>query len=249
MRLRIALGAAIKFVAGKVTVTGLEKINKVAVNRNLVIATTHLTDEDLPISSAVLSQHLDLALTDMSPNHQWPNPLKLLLMAAGESNFIPIDFNLNPTTKSTTGIFNPKNFIPMIRTINDGKRLVIAAHNPSNAREFPCRPGVAVPYVSAFANADILPVAVTYEKQDKRIGMANHMGFTVLARSGVNVSIGDPIRPIVPPIIDELKLESSFCDWRHKISTDEFRIIKTFLKQQGELVVDELKNLTYGTVS
>jgi hypothetical protein len=245
LRLRVALGLFKTAVTGNLITSGLDNLNEIRPETRVIIATTHLTDVDVPLASAALSDHLDLIITDMLPNHSWSRfPIDVSLKITGESNFIPLDYSGNKSRYNSFGVFNPDNFTPMTRALDIGKRVIVAAHNPSYTGDLPTKPGIAVPYLAALADAQVLPVAVRLKNPDKRLGMAEHYLRTVLVRSDVFVSVGKLFRlDGHPDLTSQIIYRGQEGSWFSWLNIEEFKVFKTSLREQGQIVLGELSAL------
>lgn len=234
-RLRKSFSIIKLLSAKEVTVNGLDALQNIDNDHQVIIATTHRTDLDLPLSVFELSNYMDVALTDMSLNHKLGSPGsrfdRLGLIAIGESCFIPIDFQNTPNGKQVPGLFNPDNFIPMAMAMKEGKNIVVSAQNPSSTHKFD-KPGIAVPYLAAITGASVLPVSVTQLDESKR--------------PSFNITISNTIGLQQIPTIDAIKyvidtLNGNERPTEHDIKA--FRVAKLALQFQAQVVVDTLNRL------
>jgi hypothetical protein len=201
-RLRLAFKALVEMQVGEVTVRGGEHLKEIPPNRKLIIATTHLSDLDMPLAANALTDSFDLAIVNMSVHHSMRpktgEPTTFAgIIAAGKDNFIPVDFSKDPKTgEKTAGIFNPENFEPMQEALDKGKRVMIAAHNPSHNFEIN-NPGYGAAYLAELSEAMILPVAVNLESEGG-VGMYGSGAKTFLKKPKADVIIGVPfeLQPI-----------------------------------------------------
>jgi len=245
-RLRAVLSLS-GLLAGRPTIAGIENLGKVPRSRRLVVATTHLTDLDIPLAARALDSHLDLAIVDMLPNHDViKRPGQAILSKlASEKNFIPVDYSVDKQGNETAGLFNPRNFTPMLNAIDSGKALVIAAHEPSPDRKF-TKPGVGASYLAAVTGAMILPVAVNLEASGN-VGMSETKIQTFFARPDASVSVGGPVELPEGPDVGQL---GTLMEKRHQgdrlvcSEIEEFHLIKNYLHAQSEALLDQLKALS-----
>lgn len=250
-QLRAALFCMRLGLVGEITTMGMENLDTIPSDRGLVIATTHLTDIDMPLAAYVLGRRLDIAMADMSLNHQGPN--RLVVKIAGERNFFAIDFRKNEKGEEVPRIFNPDNFEPMVRAIKNGKRLMVAAYMPSKTREF-TRTGNAVPYIAALGRAMILPVAVSLET-DENLGMVPEtLARTICKGPDVRVVIGEPMElPQGPDLSLLQEVGRARRDGKRLPRgigiADEMKAIKEFLNAQSKTIGEGLKLLSQTQVA
>lgn len=86
----IALSRQIK----SVSVEGQSNLAEIPNNTPVIVAVSHETGLDVPLSIKALGEYLDLAITDQSTHHSLrkePN-MFLSLMASGADNYIPVSY-------------------------------------------------------------------------------------------------------------------------------------------------------------
>ena len=233
LRLRASLKLARFLAAGELNIEGYDNLEFIDTSRPLIVASTHITDVDMPIAASVVADKLDLSITGTSLFNNVSSGFirKVFISAPGKKNFKSIEYNIDNRGNQRPAVFNYKSFNEIINSIGDGKKPIVAAHNPVRDGKLPERPGIAVPYLASATGADILPVAVQFENSDNKLGMADHRLYTLLAREAIRVSIGQPIRIDLP----ENSLEYS--------SKEEFVRSSQYLRQQGRLVMSHLADL------
>jgi len=161
--------------------SGKENIEKIPEDRNIVVACSHISDLDMPTVAAVLSNYLNVAISDQSTHHQLDpkNPMEHIgnNILVGEENFMPIDYQTTENGK-IPGRFNPENYIPMVKEMDTkGKVVIVAASNPienfnlsqEERAKLSSKPGYAAAYLAGMADAIVLPVAVYTEDNKVRI--------------------------------------------------------------------------------
>jgi 1-acyl-sn-glycerol-3-phosphate acyltransferase len=241
-RLRASL-ALMSLVIGKPELKGLDNLGKIPHDRELVIATTHLTYIDLPLAASALKDELDLAIAAMSVIHDvWKKPAEwACLKLAGTHNFFPIDFRVDKDGKQVARPFNPDNFDPLLSAMSHGKSVIIAAHSPSHDGKF-TRAGIGAPYLAARSGATILPVAVNVANR----GSENKLS-TVLRRPDATIAIGEPMSMSAGPDVSEM---SALFNRRRQgeilahNDVNEFGQISSYLREQGEIIVGSLVELS-----
>ncbi|HYU65066.1 MAG TPA: hypothetical protein VEK36_02265 [Candidatus Paceibacterota bacterium] len=185
---RLMVGLGIR----DIKITGIEHLQKIGSSGGIVIATTHMTDLDMPLSAFVLGRYFDLVAVNMSLHHSFrSNPLiNILLHLSGKRNFLPVDYKEGKPAK---GIFNLANYIPMMDALHNGKAVMISAHRPMSEPHLPERGGIGVVYLAGIANAPILPVAVRLQTPDLSLGYTNTIWKTILHRPSAHLIIGSPL--------------------------------------------------------
>jgi 1-acyl-sn-glycerol-3-phosphate acyltransferase len=191
-RLMFMLEKLAQLQVGKIDVRGKENISKIPKDKKVIIATSHISDVDLPLVAYVLGNDFNIAITDQSVHHsikeEWHT--YLAVKATGEKSFIPLDVYKDETGKKHSK-FNPENFEPMQTALSDGKSLVIAAHNPSYEGELE-KGGYGAVYLAGLdPDTVILPVAVNL-KSKKSISAKNPLQAFV-EKPDAEVAIGEPI--------------------------------------------------------
>lgn len=232
-RLRASLKLARYLAAGELNIEGYDNLENIDASRPLIVASTHITDVDIPIAASVVADKLDLSITGTSLfNHVSSGIIrKVFISAPGKKNFNSIEYNIDNYGNQSPAVFNYKSFNEIINSIEDGKKPIVSAHNPVQDGKLPERPGIAVPYLASATGAEILPVAVQFENPDDKLGMANHRIYTLLAREAIKVSIGEPFGLDSP----DTALEYS--------SREEFIKSSRYLREQGRLVMSHLTDL------
>jgi len=191
-RLMFSLEALAKAQIGKIDVVGKENISKIPKGKKIIIATTHISDVDLPLVAYVLGNDFNIALTNQSVHHSFKEEpsTNIGLRLAGKDNFIPFDYQKDNSGKKNPK-FNPENFVPMKAALDDGKTMVIAAHNPSYEGKLEKGGYGAVYLASLDPDSVILPVAVNL-KSKKSISAKNPLQ-AMIERPDAEVTIGEPL--------------------------------------------------------
>lgn len=203
MRLWLANEAMIKLALGEIKIEGKENINKIPLDANIVVMSTHLTDLDIPIVIHSIARYLDIAVTNMSVHHKFfgkegEPSTNIGMRIAGKDNFIPLDFKKDekgPGNKSAEP-FNPNNFETAAESIDKGKTILIAAHKPlpeaKNSLEN-VKGGYGGVYLSQLReNTYILPITVVL---DQAVGMHGKELDTLKKKPNAKVVIGEPFKP------------------------------------------------------
>lgn len=202
-RLWIANEVNLKLMVKDIKVVGKENIKEIPPGAKVVIITTHLTDLDIPISIHAVARDLNVVVMNQSTHHkfwgpQGEKPTNIGLRIAGKHNFIPIDFQRNEETgKKSPEAFNPNNFEPAVKSLEEGRAVMIVAHNPSqelgqNLEDI--KGGYGGVYLALLTDSYVLPVNVTL---DRKTGMYDPNLIKTLKeldKPNASVDIGKPFK-------------------------------------------------------
>ena len=191
---RVGLGVLIENPS-KIPVVGKEFLKEIPPNGKVVIATTHLSDADVPIATYALSDYFDITIVHHSTHD---NPFEDAwswtgAVVAGRKNFLSI--KSRKEERKVIADFAPEDFEPMKSALEIGKTVVIAAHNPTYDWKLSRKGGLGAVYLAQISDALILPVSVNIESESKS-------GAVVDMRQAISknkkklkaqVSIGQPI--------------------------------------------------------
>lgn len=159
-QLRAAVESNVMPFIERLTVEGKEHLAEIPKDKHVIIATTHMSDLDIPLAIKTVGQDLDLAISNASTQHSLRRNFQetLGILAAGKRNFLPIDFA--ETGENNVPLpFNPDNYAPMAEALDSGKAVLVAAHNPSEGELG--RGGYAAVYLAQLSGAVVVPVAVS----------------------------------------------------------------------------------------
>ncbi len=244
-----ACEAATMFNLGKVEVRGLDNLDKISRDERVIIATSHISDMDIPVVVAKLGRRLNPIVSNQSFQHEFSKSAlpNIAMRIAGEENFVPIDYDVETGKPS----FNPKNFEAIQK---DKRNVVVAAHNPTDEWELPDKGGYGAVYLAEISGATILPVAVDIKSEEK-VGMGprrGKMGETikiflksVIRRPDTDVVIGEPIKL---EKIDGLERFSELMDIKkqrrlNKEELGEFKNLSDKLRERSAEVMTALAHL------
>lgn len=127
-------------------VTGIEHIAAIP-DEPYEVAVSHSTGFDVPMSVHALGRQLDLAVGDQSTHHSPKNEpgAYFWLHVCGKRNYLPISYEWRNGQKYASR-FNPEDAEPMVRAIDKGKSVMVAAHSPlvvtRDGEAIPPRPGI-----------------------------------------------------------------------------------------------------------
>ncbi|MCX6753667.1 MAG: hypothetical protein NTV03_01260 [Candidatus Nomurabacteria bacterium] len=248
MRLWLANESIIKLALGEIKIEGKENIDKIPLNANIVIMSTHLTDLDIPIVIHSIARDLDIAVTNMSVHHKFfgkegEPSTNIGMRIAGKDNFIPIDYKRDtkgPGNKSAVS-FNPNNFETAAESIDKGRAILIAAHKPlpeaKNSLEN-VKGGYGGVYLSQLReNTYILPVTVVL---DKAAGMHGNELDTLKKKPNASVVIGEPFKPEKIPNIEQFSILTKKREGGEILNDEEmkeFSKISHALRNQSENII------------
>ncbi len=191
-RLMLAIETLVKTTSRNVEVQGREHLAEIPKDRKVIVVTSHISDIDIPLSVKALGYDLDIVIVNESPHHSFRQEWNtyLGLVAAGKKNFIPLDFRKNEKGEKEPLSFNPDNFKPMEEVMDQGKAVLMAAHNPSHNWRLE-EGGYGPAYLAELTDAVILPVGVNV-KSEKPMGMYENQMATMKSKPDASVTIGEP---------------------------------------------------------
>ena len=242
-RLSLALEAQMKLTVKEMRLHGEEHINAIPEGKKVIIATTHISDIDIPLVAAALSKYFDIAITNMSIHHSFfaEPSTNIGMRIAGKENFIPIDFNKDEGEKRAS--FNPDNFEPMAKALDEGKAIIIAAHNPAHGWAL-TKGGYGASYLSDIAKGDvvILPVSVNLVSE-KPVGMHESKIKTLTEKPVADIYINEPIE------LEKISGIKDLSDIMHKhekgvrltpLERQRFSELKATLQSQSDSIMERL---------
>ena len=245
-RLMFALEKLTQLQVGKIDVRGKENISKIPEGKKVIIATTHISDVDLPLVSYVLGNDFNIAVTDQSVHHYFKEEpsTNIGLRIAGKENFIPFDYRKDGDGKKNPR-FNPENFEPMKAALNNGKSLVMAAHNPSYEGKLEAGGNCAVYLAGLDPDTVLLPVTVNL-KTNTSISAKNPLQ-AIVEKPDAEVTIGEPV---VIEQIPNLKIIASIMAKRKNKETiskeelAEFSSARKKLNEESDKLMRILSDMT-----
>jgi hypothetical protein len=241
-RLLMAIEADVKLATGEIETHGEEHLKEIPPNKKVIIATTHISDLDVPIATLKLGKYFNIAITDESIHHSFLGEpsTNIGIRIAGRENFIPIDTKNIKGKKQ--GEFNPQNFELMRDALEKGKAIIIAAHNPTQKWKL-TKGGYGAPYLTAICeNVVILPVVVNIES-DEPLGMAETILKDVIKRPDASVYIEKPIELEKINGIEDFKKILGKRKRGEKLTTEErlrFAELKMALEKRSDQIMKAL---------
>jgi hypothetical protein len=198
-RFMLANKANLEFAIKSINVKGKENIDSISKGAKVIVITTHLTDLDIPVAIEAVGHELDLAVMNLSTHHKfWGKQGEIStnigIRIAGKENFIPIDYHKNESGQKSPEAFNPENFTSAVETLEKGKSVMIAAHNPSKEPLQDLngvKGGYGGVYLALLTDSYILPTTVIL---DKATGMYGETLKTIKEKPNASVVIGKPFK-------------------------------------------------------
>lgn len=244
-RLVTALEVFTKIAVREIKVEGLDYISEIPPDRKVVIAVSHASDLDLPLVAGLLSKYFDIVITNQSVQYKFSQDpgSNVAMKISGIENYLPIDYQILGSRKPRK--FNPENFKTMAEAMENGRSVVIAAHNPSHQGTLE-RGAYGAVYLSEITGAIILPVGVSLESEEKEVGMSDNKIKTLLQRPVANIKIGKPFEPQrieginrLAEIIEERKKGEKITEQE----LSEFSGLKDELKNESRAIIDTISEL------
>jgi len=198
MRLWLSNFATFGPAVKDIKITGKENIKTIPEGAKVIVMPTHMNDLSVPATIYAVARDLDLVILNESTHHasgsQGEPVMKASMKIAGAEHFLPVDFNKDEKTgEKSPDIFNPENFTSAAKALEEGKSVMVAAHNPA---EKPLenlegvKGGYGGVYLAELTDAYILPVSV----QLNRAVMDSKNIKTLLNRPNANIVIGKPFK-------------------------------------------------------
>jgi len=171
-RLWLANEISLKLVVKDINITGKENIKEIPMGAKVIVMTTHLTDFDVPIAIHSVAKELDIVVMNESVHHhlfgkQGEASTNLGMRIAGTKNFLSIDYRKNESGKKSPKAFNSENFEPAVKAMEEGRAVMMAAHNPSQEPRQnldDVKGGYGGVYLAELTDAYILPVTIVLDR-------------------------------------------------------------------------------------
>ena len=201
-RLWLANEIGLKLVVKDIKISGKENLNEIPKGEKVIVMTTHMTDFDMLVAIHALACDLDLVVMNQSIHHkfwgeQGEKTTNIGLQIAGKKNFLPIDFTRDDSGKKSPDIFNPENFRPAEKALNEGKAVMVAAHNPSqkpvqNLDDI--KGGYGGVYLALLTGAYILPTTVVLDRAAGMYAPNLQIAKNLTGKPNASISIGKPFK-------------------------------------------------------
>lgn len=201
-RLMWGVEKQVRFMFGNVEVAGKDHLEQLSSDTRVIFATTHISDNDVPITVAALGHDFDLAVADTSIHRNWIQALKSFdptiigIKIAGKDNFLSITGTQKKGIRKSK--FVPDDMENIKAALDRGKAVIVAAHNPNFDGKLPPNPGLAAVRVAQLAGEStvVIPVAVQIGEPSEVLGLGNPKNVieTRRRRPKVKVAIGEPLK-------------------------------------------------------
>ncbi len=234
LQMRFAVDRNVNKFIEHTDIEGKEHLEEIPKDKHIIVATSHLSDLDIPLVIQSLGKDLNLAISNASTQHDFKRNFQetLGVVLAGKSNFLPIDF-AETGEKNVPLPFNPENYTPMAEAMDEGKAVLVAAHNPTEGELG--RPGYGAVYLSQISGAVILPVAVNIP------GPAIMMRKKeTLRKSDATVIVG---KPIELPHIEGIEEFNALLEKRRSneevtdADIERFKELSNKLREQSDMLM------------
>lgn len=251
-RLKKAFETEIKALLGEVKVEGLDNLKEIPKDRKVIVATSHISDLDIPMTVYALADKLDLIITNQSTQYSFKvDPgSNIGMRIAGRENFMPIDYKVADDKKAPKqpNSFNPENFEKMIPAMENGKAVIMAAHNPSHSGHLE-KGGYGAVYLAEISDAIIVPVGISIESVDgEQLGMAENAVATIKNKPKAGVNVGKPFELEKIPGIENFQVVLEKRKNGEKISPEErtqFLEITKQLENRSEQLMAKISDLVW----
>src|SRR3989344_7493077 len=230
-RLMMAFDANLRMTVGDITVSGKEHLNEIPPGKRVIIVTTHISDVEIPVATAILGREFDIAVTNMPKQHSFTKDpaINTAVRIAGKNNFIPIDFS-------------PENFGKMKEALDSGKAVVIPGHAPSRKWQLE-RGGYGAAYLANIVkDTVILPVSMNVKAENN--GKRKERTITnMLKKPDVEVFVGKPLE--IQPVegMEELADIAQRAKNGQSPTSEELELfsgLKKKLREQSDLIMRAL---------
>lgn len=216
--------------------------------KQYIVAISHKTGLDVPIVIKALGDKLPLVISDQSVHHDPINiknlamlikdPTILSIKLLGQTNFPPISYTHDGDEKKP--LFNPGDVDEMVKAIEQGKSVVVAAHNPSDAIKVQdihsVKPGYSAALLAHMTGAEILPVLVDIDDE----------GQGMLGRKDARVFVGKPYSIDADPDMGDMRMiaeKRSHGEIPTPEDVAEFSRLADVLRETGKQVLDSVARL------
>jgi hypothetical protein len=240
----------------KINATGKENLETIPQGKNIIFVTTHNNDSDVGLAINVLGKNFpNITVAEESTHYIFKqDPVDYLGHLVGRKDSFRVDYNSGADDRR--GKFDPKNFEPMRKSLEEGKPLVISAYftpnYPNTANGLPEQTGNGATYLAQITkDAIIIPIAVDI-KLDKPVlkkSDNNNLYIQRLLKGRINadVVIGRPFIPVHIEGIEHLgeiiQKRKSRTESMTKEELQEFSNLNKQLKEQSKIIMQRLAEL------
>lgn len=215
----------------KPDVYGLKNLTKIAKNKGIVVATTHLSDIDVQVVTSVISHYKRTGMAILAAHLNVPfygDTLQLLT----ENNLYGVSGSFGFKFfkgQGATFKFEPTDFHKMKVALDEGGALVIAAHIPTYDWKLPDKSGLGAVFLAQQEDEPlILPVAVDIDHKKSTVAGTFYTDF-----KGTLIRLITGRRP-------KSKLFIGKAIELQKISQHDLELVRKFYKKDEKLTDEEL---------
>lgn len=163
LRTVLTLNRLINAGPGILSVEGFDNLQNALGERAIIMAISHRTAQDISLTAGVVSLvTTNIGIAVMSDLYRRPVEGSQLRLA-GLGSFYPIGWDLI-NGKEVPRKFDPDEYKPMLSALDNGRSILISAHNPSNG-VLPKKPGGAAAYLARKSGLSVLPISVEISGQ------------------------------------------------------------------------------------
>lgn len=183
-----------RFVMQKPEIIGLE--NLADIPEGAVLATSHLSDADIPAIVAALSPHRDIDIASLSTNQTDPKQ-RFFIRVAGRKHFHDVTNTLKPGSQDVGTQFRAEDYVDMQEAIAQGRDMAIATYEPVRNGMHPSQGGFGAVFLAHLANVPIIPISLAMETEGT-VGLSDDLVGTVRRwirgkQPAAKITIGAPI--------------------------------------------------------
>lgn len=223
---------------GKGDIEGLGNVAKILKNKNVIIATTHISDADVGVAVNTLGNLFNIGIANQSVHHSWHSDfvMNIVLWLSGRDRFLPIDFT--KTSNGKRGVFNPDNFPLIVAAMEQkGFSILMPAHSPCFTGKLPNKGGLGAVYLGQISkNSVLLPVAIDVELSNGEIFKGVSPFNLMNSALKVRIVIGEPFD--FPPI-EDIEIFPNLVKKKARTESEEIKyhaIHRELTLQSGELM-------------
>lgn len=240
----------------KTKVVGGENLETIPQGKNIIIVTTHNNDSDVGLVINALGSHFkNITVVEESTHYIFKqDPISFLGRLMHRKNAFRVDYNNGSDDRK--GKFDPNNFEPMKKSLEEGKPLVMAAYFTPNYSEtvngLPDKTGNGTAYLAQITkDAIILPVAVDIKLDKPVLKKSDNNNLYIQrllkGRISADVTIGQPFTLDHIENIDHLgeiiQKRKTGAEPATKEELEEFSRLNKGLKEQSKAIMQHLAEL------
>ncbi len=236
----------------KIEVIGEDNLKEIPEGARVVIAVDHLNNLSIPTAALEMGRRLPIQISNQSTQFSWKeNPGgRVGVVVGGEENFKGIDYDAATNEPRS---FNPENFDDMLKPLEEGYAIIVAAHNPVNTNELPEKAGYGAAYLAGIADAYILPVSINIKAEvhtmEGKAGLLKNVKAAIdmmKNRPEAEVTIGKPHKLGEEKDIQQFHFLFMKRKETGRLSTEEmeeFKRLRASLNEASNKIMQELAEM------